>query len=404
MLALPPEFPLERANRTVLASLIIIGMGFTVLFPILAPLGRELGLNEIQITSIIAASSITVFLGSPVWGRMSDRIGRKTTIMIGLFGFSAGTVLFNSTLLAGLQGWLLGIPLFLALVLTRVMHAGVMSATMPAVNAYIADITLPEERTRRMGAAGAANNLGSILGPGIATLAVLTLLTPLWVMAALAFLNGLFILKFLPDAPRASSRKTPRMAYTDARILPFVVVGVSMFTGIALVQQTMGFRFQDALGLDAAATAQQFGFAMMLSAVASLCAQLLIVQRTNLRPFTLLTLAVPLLILAFTLMAAGNSQLILTGAMMIQGFGMGLAGPGFMAGASLAVGPEEQGAVAGVAASCGPLGFCLGPLIGGPLYQLGPALPYATAAVAYVFLFIAMRQLSHRVQEHLPTT
>ncbi len=67
-------------------------------------------------------------------------------------------------------------------------------------------------------------------------------------------------------------------------------------------------------------------------------------------------------------------------AMMILGFGMGMAGPGFMAGASLAVSPQEQGSVAGVAGSCGPLGFTLGPLLGGALYQINGALPYAVAA------------------------
>ena len=398
----PPadSFPYERANRSVLASLVIIGMGFTVLFPILAPVGREIGLSELQIMVIIGASSLTVFLASPRWGRLSDRIGRKRTMLIGLFGFSAGTVLFNLTLTAGLNGWLLGLPLFAALVAARVTHAGVMSATMPSVNAYIADITLPAERTRRMGAARAANNLGSILGPAMAALAAITLLTPLWAMAVLAFLNGLFLWRYLPESPQQAQRTPTKMAYTDPRILPFVVVGVSMFTGIALVQQTMGFRFQDALDLDAATTAQQVALAMSLSAVASLAAQLLIVQRTNLRPFSLLTLAVPLLIVAFTMMALGSSQLILTLAMMIQGFGMGLAGPGFTAGASLAVAPEEQGAVAGVATSCGPLGFCLGPVIGGVLYQWDATLPYATVAAGYVILFFQMRRLKHRVREH----
>ena len=63
-------------------------MGFTVLFPVLAPLGREIGLSEIQITTIIAASALTVFLTSPIWGRLSDQWGRKKVILIGLFGFA----------------------------------------------------------------------------------------------------------------------------------------------------------------------------------------------------------------------------------------------------------------------------------------------------------------------------
>jgi MFS family permease len=108
----------------------------------------------------------------------------------------------------------------------------------------------------------------------------------------------------------------------------------------------------------------------------------------------------PLLILAFVLMATTTSQLSLTLAMGVLGLGMGLAGPGFMAGASLAVPAEEQGSVAGVAGSCGPLGFTIGPLTGGALYQLAPELPYALSAGMYGLLFIAMFWLAGRVTEH----
>jgi MFS family permease len=392
------EFPLTYARRTLLFSLVCVGMGFTVLFPVLAPLGREIGLSEVQITGVIAASSLTVFLSSPVWGRRSDRWGRKRVMLIGLFGFAAGTALFNSVLYAGQAKLVTGWALFFALVAARMTHAAVMSATMPAANAYMADITDAANRTRGMGAAGAANNVGSILGPGVAALAAISLLTPLWVMAAVAFLNGLFVMRFLPEPPK---HRTPapkaRLRYGDPRIRPFIVVGVLMFTGTALVQQTMGFRFQDALGLSAAETARAFGFAMMLSAVCSLVSQGVIVQRLSLAPFTLLRLAMPLLFLAFTLMALVESQVLLTVGMMIMGLGMGLSGPGFMAGASLAVGPEEQGAVAGVAGSCGPLGFTFGPLIGGLLYQVDPHLPYACAAFVYVVLFAVMGRLGKRL-------
>lgn len=404
------EFTPERARRTLLISLVSVGMGFTVLFPILAPLGREIGLSEVQITFIIGASALCVFLASPVWGRVSDRRGRKRVLLIGLFGFAAGTVLFNSVLHAGLAGMLTGTVLFASLVLARMCHAGLMAASMPAASAYMADITDAANRTKGMGAAGAANNLGAILGPAVAGLAFISLLTPLWVMAGVALLNGLFVWRFLPEPPRpaadaeaASARSPepmPRLKYLDARILPFVVVGVTMFTGMALVQQTMGFRFQDALVLNAEDTAQAVAVAMMSSAVCSLIAQGLVVQRLSLPPFTLLRLAMPLLIVAFTMMALFETRWALTLAMMVQGFGMGLAGPAFMAGASLAVSAREQGAVAGIAGSCGPLGFALGPLLGGVLYQFSPTLPYAVAAGMYMLLFLAMFRIAHRVTEH----
>ncbi|MFZ8890976.1 MAG: MFS transporter [Pseudomonadales bacterium] len=237
-----------------------------------------------------------------------------------------------------------------------------------------------------------------------AALAVFSLLMPLWVMAALAFLNGLFIWRFLPEPPRHNApRLGQKMRYRDPRIFPFIIVGVTMFSGMALVQQTMGFRFQDALNLSATETAQAVGLGMMLSAGASLLAQGVVVQRLSLPPFTLLRVAKPLLFIAFATMALTESQWVLTAAMMVQGFGMGLAGPGFMAGASLAVSAEEQGAVAGVAGSCGPLGFAIGPMLGGALYQLQPTLPYAVAAGVYVVLFLSMGWLGRRLQSGTAT-
>jgi len=398
------EFSEARAKRILLISLVVVGMGFTVLFPILAPVGREMGLTEFQITAIIGASSITVFLASPRWGRLSDRLGRKAVILIGLFGFAFGTFLFNGVIYLGLSAAITGTTLFAALVASRMVHAAVMSATMPAANAFMADITSPENRTKGMGAAGAANNLGSMLGPAVAALAVFSLLMPLWVMAALAFLNGLFIWRFLPEPPRHNApRLGQKMRYRDPRIFPFIIVGVTMFSGMALVQQTMGFRFQDALNLSATETAQAVGLGMMLSAGASLLAQGVVVQRLSLPPFTLLRVAMPLLFIAFATMALTESQWVLTAAMMVQGFGMGLAGPGFMAGASLAVSAEEQGAVAGVAGSCGPLGFAIGPMLGGALYQLQPTLPYAVAAGVYVVLFRSMGWLGRRLQSGTAT-
>jgi len=196
----------------------------------------------------------------------------------------------------------------------------------------------------------------------------------------------------LPESP-SSTRATqdigsPKLSYFDSRILPYIIVGVLMFVGTAIVQQTLPFRFQDTLNLSAQETAQTFGMAMGLSAACSLASQLLIMQRFSLTPYAWLCLSLPFLIGAYFVLAIAETQLLMVLAMMVQGAGMGIAAPAFTAGSSLAVRAEEQGAVAGLASSCGPLGFTLGPLIGGFFYQVEPDLPYWFTFWIYLPLFL----------------
>ena len=395
----PKEF--RYARMILLLALIAVGFGFTVLFAILGPLGREVGMSELQISSIIAASSLVVFLASPRWGRLSDRWGRKRVMVIGLFGYACGNLLFASVFHLTLVGALLPLTGYLLLMLTRVMHASVMSAIMPSSSAYMADITSIATRTKGMGAVGAANNFGSILGPALGgLLAGITLLTPLWVASGIAVTTALFVIVLLPDIPKARPKarqeNTPppkKLSYFDPRILPYIIVGALMFMGMALVQQTLAFRFQDVLGLTAVETAQTFGMAMGCSAAASLLSQIGLMQRINLTPFQWLRIALPILAVAFAGLALADTQALMMFAMVLQGAAMGLAGPAFMAGASLAVEPHEQGAVAGIAGSCGPLGFTIGPLLGGFFYQISPDLPYwFTFAVYLPLLAFVMRQ------------
>ena len=391
------------ARAILLTALVGMGFGFTVLFAVLAPLGREVGFTEFEISAIIAASSLAVFLTSPRWGRASDRYGRKKILLVGLFGYVGGTLLFASAFHFTLVGVLTPVVGYYMLIITRVLHASLMSAMMPSASAYMADITDIRGRTKGMGAVGAATNLGNIIGPAVGGfLAVVTLLTPLWFAAGLAFITAIFVVFFLPESPRKltpASTPSARLKYTDRRILPYISVGVLMFMGMALVQQTLAFRFQDVLSLSAVETAQTFGLAMGLSALMSLASQLFLMQRFELSPFKWLCIALPIMTIAFAFMAMADDKATLMTSMLLQGAGMGIAGPAFMAGASLAVGAEEQGAVAGVAGSCGPLGFTIGPLAGGFLYQINPAAPYWFTFIVYLPLIAFALWMNARLQK-----
>jgi MFS family permease len=353
------------AKRTLLLAAGAMGFAQTVLFAILAPLGREVGLVEVQIGAIISASSLTLFLVSPLWGRASDIWGRRKILLIGLFGYSVGTIMFASVFQAALLGYLVPVTALVLLIVTRVANATVMAAVSPSANAYMADITTVENRIKGMGAIGAAGNIGSILGPAIGgLLASISLLTPLYFSVFLTLAAAILTLYALPELPKPTViKKQPRLKYTDPRIFPLVVAGVFLFMGFAIVQQTIAFRFQDELGLSGIDTAKVVGISLMFSAAAALLVQLLVIPRLSVRPFVLLRISMPMMMIAFAMMALGHTQTMYILSMCVLGLGMGLAGPGFMAGASIAVSSEEQGAVAGVAGSCPPLGFTVGAVL-----------------------------------------
>src|SRR5690606_35141427 len=108
--------------------------------------------------------------------------------------------------------------------LARMAQATVMSATPPASSAYMADITDVRTRTRGIGAIGAANNVGAVIGPAVGgLLAVFSLLTPIWFAAAVTLAAAVAVLAGLPEpAKHVATRPRARLAYSDRRILPFV--------------------------------------------------------------------------------------------------------------------------------------------------------------------------------------
>lgn len=379
------------ARYTLLLATGAIGFAQTVLFAILSPLGREIGLSDVQIGSIISCSSLTLFIASPFWGRKSDKWGRRRVLLIGLFGYAFGTLFFASVFQAALYGLLLPTMALVLLIVTRVGNAIVMAAVSPSANAYMADITTVEERVKGMGSLGAATNIGSILGPAIGgLLAGISLLTPLYFSVGITLVVATLALVTLPVfAPLQEKSAQPKLKYTDPRLFPLIVAGVLLFMGFAIVQQTIAFRFQDVFQLSGAATASLVGISLMCCAAAALIVQLAVIPKLSYRPFALLRISMPIMMCAFAILAIADTQTAYLVAMVILGIGLGIAGPGFMAGASVAVSSKEQGAVAGLAGACPPLGFAVGPILGAYLYSIDSALPYWFALASYVVLFAA---------------
>jgi len=387
---------LRRIYLLLCGSLAAQALGQSAMFAVLPSIGREVGLKEIQVGAIIAASSIVFFVASPVWGRLSDRLGRRHVFIIGQFGYVIGGSLFAASFACALAGVLSPLVAWFAMIAARMTQATLMSASAPAAGAYIADITSAKDRARGLARIGAANNLGSIAGPAVGgALAAVSLLAPFVLAVASVAVAVALSLRYLPAAPSTSVRtERAHVALTDRRVVRWIVPGIAMFMGAAVVQQTLSFRIQDALQLSPSQAAAAFGTTMMASAIAGLLAQSVIVQRIALPPIDWLLIGLPLIAAALATMALLDSFAAFVVANVLMGAGMGFAGAGFSAGASLAVRADEQGAVAGISASCSAAGWIVGPLLGPGLYQIAAPLPFLVAAL--LIGFIAARIASTR--------
>jgi MFS family permease len=367
------------------------GIGQSMTFALLAPLGREVGLREIQVGLIITCSSLVFTLTSPVWGRTCDRWGRKPVLLIGQFGYAFGALLFASVFFFGLKGTLSGLSLYLLVISSRVLMASLMSAAPSAASAYIADTTTAGQRVAGMGKLGAARTLGAILGPAMSgVFAAIGLLAPLYIAAGVTLLSSVLLTLVLKEPARTVEQRSaqPKLKLFDRRYFPFILVGFVTFLAFSMMSQTIGFYFQDRFVLDGQATAQAIGMGMMVSAGMSLFAQAYLVRRPNMTPNRLMKLGLPILLVGYPSLLLAHSVPVLVALLGILGLGLGLVSPGYTAGASLAVGPKEQGAVGGLVSACPAAGFVLGPLIGTSLYQVNPVYPYLCACLLMVPLTV----------------
>lgn len=182
-------------------------VGFGIVVPLIALYGRNYGASGLLLGLIGASYSLAQFVFAPVWGRLSDRVGRRPILLISTAGAALSYVLFAFG--SGLENHVVGI----CVLLVSRTFAGMCGGNITVAQAYIADITPPENRSKRMGLIGMAFGLGFICGPVIGGLGLRFFGStgPGWLAAAICasnFLLALFIL---------SESRTPSSEHVKAR-------------------------------------------------------------------------------------------------------------------------------------------------------------------------------------------
>lgn len=386
-----PSSPEERrrAFRLLFICLMATGVGNNMLFAILPPLARDLGVAEYWVGAIYTVSATLFMTMTPIWGALSDRRGRKPFIIFGLTAFATSTLVFALGTWAGEQGWVPPLAAIFAMALARSLFGGLGSATNPSAQAYVADRTSPEERTEALAGLTAAFGLGAVIGPALAaTLVEVFGVAVFMVMIAAIVLAGAFaVWRLLPEKtpPRVQQRPInplEQFAFgADPRIFPFMIYGCLLWITQSLGLSTLAFFIMDELGLDADAGLQMSSIALAAGAGALIIAQLVVIPALKATPRTLMSLGSLLTAIgSITMIVAPNYSGIVSG-YLITSFAFGLARSGFTGGASITVSPEEQGRAAGLTTATAGLGFLIGPVGGLWIYHsLGHDIPYIMAA------------------------
>ncbi|MEL7490078.1 MAG: MFS transporter [Pseudomonadota bacterium] len=371
-----------------LMGMVCMGMGQTIVFAVLPPIARQIGLADRQVGAIFMLSAIFWVSLAPRWGRLSDGRGRRPFILIGIGGFTVSMVLFATAIRLGMDGVLSGAALYALILSMRSIYGIIGSAQPSAAQAYIADRTTAQERTKALANVGAAFGIGAMFGPAFAGATVgFGALAPLYGVAAIGAAAWLAVFFFLPEHnPPRKREAPPRVKISDPRLRAFLIFGLVAGAISAVPVQMIGFYFIDILALSNEEALAKVSFALTASAIAGLFAQLVLVRRLSLSPRTLLRTSPLILFAAHGLFAVSSSFPMLVLAATCSGLGWGMAMPGFTAAASLSVTPREQGVTAGLSNSAGASGFIIVPPIGFTLYAIDPRATFILTTLASLAL------------------
>jgi MFS family permease len=404
-----PAASLSRERFALLfAVMLVAASGNTAMQSLMPAIGRELGVADLWVAVAFSLSAVIWVLMAPHWARRADHRGRRALMRLGLYGFIASSLICGLILAAGLHGLIPATVVFVVFVFGRAIYGGWGSASPPAVQAYIAARTEGEQRTAHLAALASSFGLGTIIGPAIAPLFIfepLGLSGPLIVFAAIGAAVLLLVALRLPDDTPASAARgevvdypsmggflvgsrnrggdgPKRLRWRDPRVLPWHVIGIVGGHGNAALLGIIGFLVIDRSGVPLAEAQQSIAIVLMAGAGATLLAQWGLIPFLGLSPRQLV-------LWGLLIASAGTLMTGLTGSMygMTLGFavasvGFGLFRPGFTSGASLAVSPDEQNAVAGMVTSVNGVAYIAAPAVGVLLYGLWMPLPFlATAAL-----------------------
>ena len=360
---------MKKSPLAIILSIVFIDLiGFGMIIPILPLYAQSFGATEWQIGLLFGSYSFMQFIASPILGGISDRFGRKPVLLCSLLGSAIGYILMANA------------HSLLMLFVARII-AGISGASVGSASAYIADITPPENRSRRIGLIGAAFGVGFVLGPAIGgLLSLISPVTPFWFAAALALANGLAVIAFLPEpkehADRLQNLESAREVWSGAFGRWLAVLVLTYFVAIAgfaivtmIYPQVSNRRF----GLSQSQISWIFVILGLVGALIQGGAIGRLAKRFG--DYRLAVVGLAVMAASMALMPFGTTVPLFLFFTIGLGVGNSLSQPTINAMASKAAHAGIQGRVLGTLQSAGSLGRVCGPAIGGFLLASDHARP-----------------------------
>jgi MFS transporter, DHA1 family, tetracycline resistance protein len=383
----PASAPGRRARAalpagfgTVWVTVAVDLVGFGIVLPVLPLYARRYHASPATAGALVAAFSFAQLIGSPIWGRVSDRIGRKPVLIVSLAGTAVGS------LCTGLAG---GLPL---LFVGRLVD-GASGASVSVAQATVADLAAPAERARLFGLLGAAFGLGFILGPAIGgALAPIDPRLPFLVAAGIAAFNAVVAARRLPETRPRSATPRPRSrtrAWRTPQVLTMLGVSLLSLVAFSAFEGTFALFVHQRLGFQLSSTYVVFVVIGVLIAAVEIGLVHPAVSRFGERG----ALQIGLLLNAagLALLPAVHSRWWLAPSLVLLTCGEGLITPTLSSAVAGQVDHGARGEVLGVQQAVGGLGRVVGPAMGGVIFgAVGAGAPYAIGAVLVAVAAVAL--------------
>jgi MFS family permease len=356
------------------------------LVSVMPAIGRALAIPDALIACTFSISALAWAFTSPLWARRSDAKGRKPMLLVGLGGFTFSMGGCALVVVLGLYEILPALAIFAAFALVRSTYGLFGSAAATAAQALVADRSHGAVRVKALSGLAGALSLGTILGPALAPLFLAPpagLAGPPFAFAAMGALLILLVLLLLPrDRPLVATGGTQRASlWRDTELRPLLTSGLIIASAQAINIYTLGFALIDKAGGPIGEAQWLIGLAMALGAGSGLLAQIGFVNLFNPAPRAMLRGGAATALAGNLLAIAPFGIWAVIAGFVLASFGYGLARPGFSAAASLEVGPERQGAVAGAVSSIAGASIALPPIVAVGLYQYWWSAPFVMAGL-----------------------